>query len=137
MAGRRVTKSKGKTKAKTTKRGGKKKAATKKGAKSKGATKRISKKTKAKKTYESSEDKRREMVFKVQKSYKNSDLLNLNELIDDGNSCPTMSGRETSKYLNAAKDLIKDYRNKSFEGSGIVFSRKVFECLQQKADLDS
>ena len=135
MPGRRATKSK--SKAKTTKRASKKKTTTKKGGKGKGATKRISKKTKGKKTSENPEDLRREMVFRVQKSYKNNDLLNLQELMDDGKSRNNISSRENNKYNLAAKDLIRDYKNKSFEGSEIVFSKKVFESVQARANLES
>ena len=135
MAGRRAAKSK--SKAKPAKRATKKKAATKKGGRAKGATKRIAKKGRGKKSVENPEEIRREMVFRVQKSYKNSGLLNLQELIDDGKGRNSISSRDNNKYNSAAKDLIRDYKNKSFEGSGIVFSQRVFENLQARANLES
>ena len=135
-----------------TQRGSRKgKAASKGGAKGKGGKQKVAKRqkkvsqskriskdkkkgsTRMKKTFKNTEEKRKEMIFKMLKSYKGKNRVGLDEILmtfsdDDSQEFDS----EGVDYQEMAEDLLEHYRNKTFDLSSFVFSSDVFEGLLKK-----
>ena len=111
----------------------------------KGKTKKIdkvqnekSKRVKLKKTFKSTEEKVKEIRFKMAKNYKNKDLVNIQELLVNPENGSTSENKINNKdYKEIAEKIYEDFKNKKNRFANIIFSKEAFAYLQQKLTLSS
>ena len=86
-----------------------------------------------KRTYKNTEEKRREMVFQMIKSYKNRDTLDLQEILLSGSEVDQLEfDNEGVNYREMAERLLELYKDKSFDLGLFVFEKQIFEDLWKK-----
>ena len=76
----------------------------------------------------SEEDKIRKMQYKLMKSYKQPEILNLNEMLLD-EPIEEAPNNDNVDYKKMASDLLNDYKYRTFKVENIKFNAECFEEL--------
>ena len=124
--------------ARVTKKTNKAKPKSKSTSKKNRASKKISKKSKISKTYKNTEEKRKDLLFKLLKSFKGQNFIQLDEILcDNEHASDDYEDIDISTFEDMAKKLIQNYKDFQIDAGQLVFPQEIFESLLRKIKMAS